>query len=197
MIALYVVLTLLGLLWLPVPLFAVYRLLRHADNPLPLVLAPTLGLLWFLLGLSAFIVAYPASYLIKWDKTESTGGGGEAFSNTIRGDLPWWLNWYQTPDERFPGGMNEPTVVGWMFDYGKRVCSARWMMRNRMMGLGKAIGYETSDYIPEGAGYWERIDGTWRWAVHIGSFEYKIGHQVYKYLDGKFWAVPVLTLKRR
>ena len=135
-----------------------------------------------------------AVWFIKWDDTPTNGSYNQ--NPTIRGDLPYLLRWFQTPDERFPGGLYEPTVQGWLDSYGKYFCSYMWAgTRNQLMGLAAALGKPATDYIPEGNGFWER-DDIWRYSLPIGPIRIVAGWQVYRRLDMTFLAVPVLTLKR-
>ena len=160
------------------------------------IITPLIGLL---LGLGSFILApigmLFAVWFIKWDTVETTGSYNTF--PTIRGDLPRWLRWFQTPDERFPGGLYEPTVFDILTRRGKIYTSWYWAgIRNQLMGLAAALGKPTTDYIPEQPyGFWER-DDIWRYALPIGPVRIVVGWQVYRKLDMTFLAVPVFTLKR-
>ena len=159
------------------------------------ILTPLIGLC---LALVSFIVAPIAMlvvvWFIRWDDTPTNGSYGQ--NPTIRGDLPYLLRWFQTPDERFPGGLYEPTVQGWLDAHGKWYCSYLWAgMRNQLMGLAAWLGRSATDYIPEGLGFWSR-DDIWRYACSLGFGRFVCGWQVYRRLDGTFLAVPVCTLKR-
>ena len=159
------------------------------------IITPLVGLL---LALVSFIVApvgmLVAVFFIRWDATPTNGSYDQ--NPTIRGDLPYLLRWFRTPDERFPGGLYEPTVQGWLDKYGKYVCSYLWAgIRNQMMGLAQALGKPTTDYIPEEPlGFWER-DDVWRYSAKIGPIKFVCGWQVTKLIDNSFLAVPVMTLK--
>ena len=159
------------------------------------ILTPLVGLL---LAIVSFIVApfamILAVFFIKWDKEPTNGSYNQ--NPTIRGDLPYLLKWFQTPDERFPGGLYEPAVQSWLDKHGKLVCSWYWAgIRNQMMGLAAACGKETTDYIPETPlGFWER-DNVWRYSLKIGPVKFVCGWQVYRRTDLTFLAVPVFTLK--
>ena len=159
------------------------------------LITPLVGLL---LALVSLIVApigmLVAVWFIKWDDTPTNGSYNQ--NPTIRGDLPYLLRWFRTPDERFPGGLYEPTVQGWLDKYGKYVCSYLWAgIRNQMMGLAQALGHSTTDYIPEEPlGFWER-DDIWRYSAKLGPIKFVCGWQVTKLLDSSFLAVPVCTIK--
>jgi hypothetical protein len=159
------------------------------------IITPLIGLtLAIISAILAPIVMLLAVWFIKWDKEPTTGSWG--LNPTIRGDLPYLLRWFQTPDERFPGGLYEPTVQKWLDTKGKRYCSYMWAgMRNQMMGLAAALGRPATDYIPESPmGMWKR-DDIWRYSRMLGSFRFVCGWQVTKLASGSFLAVPVCSLK--
>lgn len=88
----------------------------------------------------AAIGAPIAVLFARWDKepTTWTGGASDNGPPTIRGDLPMWLSWFGTFDERLPGGMYEPTVRKVYERSGRYWCSVYWLVvRNRMFGLAK------------------------------------------------------------
>ena len=159
------------------------------------LLTPIIGLL---LALVSFIVApigmLFAVWFIRWDAEPTNGSYNQ--NPTIRGDLPYLLRWFQTPDERFPGGLYESTVQGWLDNHGKLYCSYMWAgLRNQAMGLAQALGHPTTDYIPEEPlGFWER-DDIWRYSAKLGPIKFVCGWQVTKLLDSSFLAVPVFTIK--
>ncbi len=168
----------------------------HAKVPiLKYILTPIAGLT---LALSSLIVSpigmLFAVWFIKWDNTPTNGSYNQ--NPTIRGDLPYLLKWFQTPDERFPGGLYEPTVKNWLNTQGKYICSYKWAgLRNQLMGLAAALGCPTTDYIPESPlGFWER-GNIWRYTKVLGPIKVVLGWQVYRRLDLTFLAVPVFTLK--
>lgn len=160
------------------------------------ILTPFIGLL---ITLGSLIIApigmLLAVWFIKWDKEPSNGSYNQ--NPTIRGDLPYILKWFQTPDERFPGGLYEPTVQKCLDKYGRIITSYYWAgLRNQLMGLAAALGRQTSDYIPEEPlGFWER-DNIWRYSIMLGKIKFVCGWQVYRKLDNTFLAVPLFTLKR-
>jgi hypothetical protein len=148
-----------------------------------------LGVLLLVLSfLCPFLVILTLPF-IKWDKQPTDG--------VIRGDLPKWLSWFSTPDERLPGGMYEPTVKKIYDKYGKWFTSWYWLgVRNCLMTLAVRLGKPTTDYIPETPlGFWERGD-IWRYSCTLGPIKFVTGYQVYKVLDRSFQAAPVFTLKR-
>jgi len=159
------------------------------------IITPLLGLFAALFGLLCPVLVLFTIPFIKWDKLPSSGSWGTHY--TIRGDLPNWLSWFSTPDERLPGGLYERTVEEVFTKYGKTVCSYYWLgLRNRAMGLAVFLGKPTTDYIPEEPmGFWER-DDIWRYAKKLGKLKFVTGYQVYRKLDKSFVAVPVFTLKR-
>jgi hypothetical protein len=167
------------------------------------LLTPLLGLM---LALISFVVApigmLFAVWFIRWDDAPSLGSYPDDLTildnMTIRGDLPKWLSWFQTPDERFPGGMYEPAVHAMLLSRGKIVTSWYWAgYRNQMMGMAAYFGRQTTDYIPElSNGFWER-DSVWSYTIPLGPVKIVAGWQCYKTSIGTFIAVPVLTLKRK
>lgn len=171
------------------------------------IITPILGLLIVILSLFTPILMLLALPFIRWDKEPTTviryemlsyGAPAVPIEHTyIRGNLPKFLSWLETPDERLPGGLYEETVKKVYDKYGKYVCSWYWLgLRNQLMGFAAALGQKTTDYIPEEPlGYWER-DGIWRYSIAFGKIKFVTGFQVYKVLDGTFTAVPVFTIKR-
>lgn len=159
--------------------------------------APIIGFLINILNLLCPILVIFTLPFIKWDK-EPTKARDLEGSSIIRGDLPSWLSWFSTPDERLPGGMYEPTVKAIYLKYGKYFTSWYWLgLRNCLMTMAVQLGKPTTDYIPEEPlGYWERGD-IWRYSKSLGPLKFVMGYQVYKMLDGTFQAAPVFTLKRR
>ena len=164
------------------------------------IVTPLVGLL---LALVSLVVA-PVGMLfalpfIRWDTEPSAGSYADDPSVpwTIRGDLPDWLSWLATPDERAPCPMYEPAMVEMLERYGKTF-TTYWNLgwRNQLMGLAAALGKETTDYIPEQPnGFWER-DDIWRYSLPLGPIRIVAGWQVYRRLDNSFLAVPVCTIKR-
>lgn len=161
--------------------------------------APVVGLLIGLLNLVCWLLVLLALPTIKWDKEPTADHQG--VGSVIRGDLPRWLSWFSTPDERLPGAMYEPTVAAMHAKWGKWVTSWYWLgFRNCLMGLAVQLGKTTTDYIPEEPlGFWERGD-VWRYSKVLTLWKlplkFVIGWQVYKTLNGTFQAAPVFTLKR-
>ena len=139
-----------------------------------------------------------AVWFVKWDTEPSAGSYADdpTVPKIIRGDLPGWLSWFATPDDRCPCPMYEPAMVDMLNKYGKTF-TTYWNLgwRNQLMGLAAALGKPATDYIPEGNGFWQR-DDIWRYSLPIGPVRIVAGWQVYRRLDMTFLAVPVATLKR-
>lgn len=140
---------------------------------------------------------------IKWDKEVSTQPRrtGEPIP-TIMGDLPSWLSFLGTPDQRLPGDLAIPSVKAIFDKYGKVWTSWYWLgIRNTMMNLAVSLGGKTSDYIPEQPyGFWSRTDeyGTlWRYSIDLKILKFVAGWQVYRMLDDSFMAAPVMSVKRK
>jgi hypothetical protein len=156
------------------------------------IAAPLKGLLVGILSLTAPIWVLLALPFIKWDKTQSTLYG----IPTFRGDLPNWLYWLSTPDERLPGGLYEPAHKEVFDKWGKWVASWYWLgVRNRMMGLGHSLGIQATEYIPDQRGFYRNGD-VWQYSVHIVFIRIALGYKVYKMADG-FWAVPTCAIMGR
>lgn len=156
---------------------------------------PFVGLFLILLSLLCPVLVLLALPFAKWDAEPSSDHHG--VGSVIRGDLPAWLSWLSTPDERLPGAMYEPTVSALHAKYGKWVTSWYWLgVRNCLMGLAVRLGKPTTDYIPESPlGFWQRGD-VWRYSVALGPLKFVTGYQVYKTLNDGFVAAPVFTIKR-
>lgn len=148
-----------------------------------------LELLWIPLALFGAPVAV---FFAQWDSEPTTWTGGAADNGppTVRGDLPWWLSWFQTFDERLPGGMYEPTVVKVYNAVGRYWCSVYWLVvRNRMFGLEKALFGKPADrYEPwlERRQWW-RIEVVWGWK------QYRATPQAH-WANGPFVLVPSFSV---
>lgn len=159
------------------------------------IYAPLMGFIIALLNLACPVLVLFILPAITWDKEPSADH--EGVGSVIRGDLPRWLSWFSTPDERLPGAMYEPTVAAKYAKWGKWYTSWYWLgIRNCLMTMAIRCGKPTTDYIPEQPlGFWQRGD-IWRYAVALGPLKFVTGWQVYKTLDGSFQAAPVFTIKR-
>ena len=139
--------------------------------------------------LIAFVCVPFVVLAARWDTMPTTFTGGAAFNGpaTIRGDLPWWLAWFETFDERLPGGMYEPTVRKVYEKAGAYWCSVYWLNRNAMFGLTKFLfgkdeertGYEWRVFGPIKVGCgWKKYRATPA-AHHItGPFVYVLSATV-------------------
>lgn len=176
---------------------------------------PFLGLVCALFGgIVAPIAMLAAVWFIRWDKEPSHGTYGDtdptvaAYDNIIRGDLPSWLSWFSTPDERFPGGMYELTVRElyqknadkW---WGKYLCSYVWAgLRNQGMGFARALGKPAIGFVPDQVvGFWERTDDdVWLYSKYLNAahtWQFVCGWQITHLPDNSFLAVPLFTIKKR
>lgn len=159
------------------------------------IFAPLMGLFITLLNLIAPLLVLLALPFAKWDAAPSLDRHGADL--TVRGDLPVWLSWLSTPDERLPGGLYEPAHRKLFDRYGKWVASWYWLgIRNALMGLAMAAGKEAYAYIPDERGFY-RVGKVWQYSVQIGAVRFFAGYKVYRLLDGQFWAAPCLTLNWR
>jgi hypothetical protein len=155
------------------------------------------GLIILLFGLlTAPVVMLFAVWLIKWDKEPTNGSYN--IHPTIRGDLPYFLRWYQTPDERFPGGLYEHDVKAWLDKYGKYVCFYLWAgTRNMGFGLAGYWGKPATAWTPEQQGFWERKeDDLWYYCKRFKfkNIQFKTGWDVWGMADGTFKAFPCFTI---
>lgn len=140
--------------------------------------------------------------LARWDATPSFGARDQ--HATIRGDVPRWLRWLQTSDERLPGGLYEPTVAGWLETRGRFWCSFMWIWwRNRAHGMRKLVDRPSTEAawhekfpIVDGRASGVRTDGTWYWSRDIGPLRVVAGYRIYALLDGTYSAVPTATIKK-
>jgi len=162
------------------------------------LLPPLLGLSLVLISLLCPIIVPFALLFVKWDdKPTYDHIPCTDAPPVIRGDLPGWLDWLSTPDERLPGGMYEPQVRAVYERFGRYVCSWYWLgIRNRILTLSTWVGKRVTDKHVVGLGFWEG-DGIWWYAKQLGPFKFVTGYQTYKVLDGTFWAAPTFTLKYR
>lgn len=163
------------------------------------IAAPLLGLIITLLNLLCPVLVPLALLFAKWDSepTQGVQHGLSANPAIIRGDLPGWLSWFSTPDERLPGGLYEPAVHNLYYAHGKFITAWYWLgIRNCLMGMSKYFGKPTTDYAPEDSGFWSRGD-VWRYTLALGPIRVILGYQVYRLLDGSFWAYPCFTAKLR
>ena len=164
------------------------------------LITPLVGLLLALVSLIVAPVGMLfAVWFVKWD-TEPTAGSyadDPTVPKIIRGDLPWWLRFFATPDERCPCNSFEPDMMVMLAKRG-RVFTTYYNLgwRNQMMGLAAALGKPTAAYAPEGVKNWHRGD-VWAFSFPLPFCRFVGGWQIYRKLDLTFLAVPVGTLKRR
>lgn len=158
-------------------------------------LAPILlGLLLSITSLIAPVLMLLALPFIKWDEYPSVARDGTV---AIRGDLPRWLSWLSTPDERLPGGLYVPDLNDVLTKHGKHIASWYWLgVRNRLFGLRMALGKPATEYIPDVRG-WYKNGAIWQYSKQMGIFRFCAGYKVYKLLDGSFRAAPVCTVMVR
>jgi hypothetical protein len=140
-------------------------------------------------GWSAFVVA-PFAILFAYEEGYVSVGGWADDPKAIkvrRVTLPPYFEWYDSPDDRLPGGMYEPQVLGWYQKYGWRVCSVLWMWRNRMFGLAWKFGREAKSYS----------DVPWRKDWTFGPLRGMVGWKVYRkgLYSTPLWAVPAISIR--
>ncbi|MDE1998020.1 MAG: hypothetical protein KGI52_03720 [Burkholderiales bacterium] len=152
-----------------------------------------LGVLCTLAGVLGLPLMPAVALLISWDARETRGSRGKRA--TRHGDLPRWLRWFQTPDERWPGGLYEDEVLAVLTRYGRYVCCIYWYTRNSMHGLlpvfarawqhtqpDPPVDPPSPDYVQWQRGGWRGGYG-WRWKPQS--------------VDRSTWAeVPYFTIRR-
>ena len=179
------------------------------SNPI----TPLIGLLCTLVGLLAPLYMLLLVWLIRWDDQPTPADDPWDVSVTVRGDLPRWLRWAQTMDQRFPGGLYEPAIMAALGNggYWRRIwTSYLWTgHRNRAMGLAYLCGKPALDYIPDPWSTdrdrtgWTQTGNVWRFERSdvwkqirmLGRFHIHTGFQVYRLADGSFWAVNLFTIR--
>lgn len=141
----------------------------------------------------ALVLAPIAVRFAKWDDRPTTFTGGLIDNGppTVRGDLPSWLSWVGTFDERLPGGLYEETVVANYNRFGRYWCSVLWLWRNRMFGLTlRLFGRPTT-----------RTEALVYTRGEVGPFMYGYGEKRYRatpqahWFDGPFVAVQSVTIR--
>jgi hypothetical protein len=161
---------------------------------------PLVGFIILILSLGAWVVIPFALLFAKWDTepTKEVQHGLSLNPYVIRGDLPNWLSWFSTPDERLPGGLYEADVYATYLKRGAFYCSWKWLgFRNVLMGMSAYFGKETTGFLPENIeGFYEH-DGIWQANFRLGDFKLILGYKVYQFPNGKFWAMPCFTINNR
>lgn len=160
------------------------------------ITTPLIGLLITLASLLCPAMVLLALPFVRWDDHETPGQWGT--HSVIRGSLPRWLSWLETPDERLPGGLYEDAHRALYERYGKWLASYVWLgWRNRLHGLAYSTGKETTGYKPNDVplGMWERGD-VWQYTKQLGPLRFVAGYQIYA-LAARYWAVPMCSIKWR
>ena len=154
-----------------------------------------IALLVQFVGLFAPVLVLLALPFIRWDAAPRLDPSGNY--PAIRGDLPRWLAWLGTPDERLAGGLYEPAVLSIYQRFGRFFCAWYWLgLRNTMHGLAAVFGVPTSAGWADGFGLQRRGRLWWiRWPLLGGRLAFKAGYRIYV-IDGAFLAVPVFTITK-
>lgn len=155
------------------------------------------ALLGHLVALLAPFVCIVAVPLIRWDRQLSKGSFDQV--PAVRGDLPAWASWFDTPDERMPGNLAEPGQFDVWVKCGKEWAAWNWVgLRNR----GHGFAFRYAQALPEGPwpgepGYYETSNGLWwlRKPIFGGRWHFKAGWRHY-FVKGKWWGVPCLTVTK-
>ncbi len=138
---------------------------------------------------------------IIWDATPTLDlASGRS---VVRGDLPLkYRAIWQTPDERLPGGLYEPTVLKWLDKYGPKWCSFLWLgMRNRAHGFATRFEKPMTNHFNAQVDYKDktgvlRLDGLWQLYVSLGPFCFLAGYRSYHTPERSYYGVPVFGFKR-
>lgn len=154
------------------------------------------ALLIQIVALFAPLLVLLALPFIRWDSSQSLDPSGNF--PAIRGNMPRWLSWLETPDERLPGGLYEPAVLAIYEKYGAWVCAWYWLgVRNRVQGFAAAFGVPATKGW---TGHYGRQDqgALWwvRWPLLNRKLSFKAGYRIYLLLDGSYLAVPVFTITK-
>lgn len=186
-------------------------------------LVPLTAIFCTLIGLLAPIYMLFFAFLIKWDKektyADNSTGAEDQYdpSFIIRGDLPKFLQWAQTIDCRFPGGVYEQRVKKQLGDnpgfWRRYWTSYMWAGHsNRAHGLAAkfsidAVADTTDPYDPvadhsnwvSDGNTWKftnENDGVWQTRKPFLGGQLIYGYSVYRVRD-KLVALPVFTWKRK
>lgn len=133
---------------------------------------------------------------VRWDAALSTDPSGNF--PAVRGDMPSWLSWLSTPDERLPGGLYEPAVLSIYNRFGATFCVWYWLgVRNRVQGFAAAFGVPATEGWTGAFGLQTQGNLWWiRWPLLWGKLAFKAGYRIYLMLDGSYVAVPVFTITK-
>ncbi|WP_367846996.1 hypothetical protein [Rhodoferax sp. WC2427] len=155
-----------------------------------------IALLIQVVALFAPVLVLLALPFVRWDADLSLDPSGRY--PATRGDLPGWMAWLGTPDERLPGGLYEPAVLSIYKRFGRFFCAWYWLgVRNRVHGFAAWFGVPTAAGWPGAPGYYER-GGLWwlRYPLLGGRLALKAGYRIYTLPDKSFLAVPVFTITK-
>lgn len=112
--------------------------------------------------------------------------------------LPWFLSWYRTPDEVNLVGLYEPDVASLWAKCWRCSVYVWYGWRNRAHGMHQLFAKEVSGWPDDRMGMVEFGQGLWIIQKQLTKhFRFIFGWGVYRNLDGKFWARPVLSIKWR
>ena len=157
------------------------------------------ALLILVVSLFAPLFVLLALPFAKWDDAETPGSYG--LWPTVRGDLPGWARWLETPDERLPGGLYEPTLRDMLATHGKFITSLYWLgLRNRAHGFAALFAKPATVVqfnLPQSLGFTDLGDGLWLYVKRFGPLVFMCGYRVYALPDHTFTAVPCCTAKLR
>lgn len=178
-----------------------------------------LGFTFLLISLlSAFVGPVLAPFLlpfIKWDNETSLNRDG--LVPAIRGEFPRWLSLFQSPDERLPGDLTNPSIYLMWLKYGKWITALNWaFIRNRVAGLSwfakipagghfeQKDGYQCQSWAehPEHPNFVMNCSDVWHYEKTLGKIKFVCGYEVFKIdvlvfgVNHQYWATPTFTFKR-
>lgn len=161
------------------------------------------AVLVFAFSLFAPVLSAAALPFIKWDANATPDSKRTSGSETVRGDLPAWLSWLTTPDERLPGGTYEATVKRLLDRLGKYATAYYWIgVRNRAHGLAYLFRKPMTNHFNAMTDYKDlngllERDGVWRfyWGLPFG-FCFVAGYRSYHSDALGYYGTPVFTIKR-
>ena len=155
------------------------------------------GLLCMLFGLVAMVIGpFCVIFAGPVERVDRIAG-----QDIARSSLPNWLWWFQTPDERLPGGLYEPAILRWLALYGWHVCAALWLARNAGYGFAWWMGKPASGYLDSVEGQVVTREGLWRWKRSFGPIALQAGWKCHRAdfkataQDGPFRAIPFVSIR--
>ena len=132
-----------------------------------------------------------------------------AFGNKYTGRLPRAFAWMETPDNRLPGDLNEPTVWAVYKRWGWYLCSVYWLgWRNKAYGLSARLRYRpeppvrmsysgnpnVSDDNGERGWCWFRMGKAREFYAVVGhkfGLRVRVGYKLQPFFQNSDWSNPL------